>query len=126
MFEDEKDIEMRVDRKLKAIMRVIWASMLMVVIWIFLIIAFLTGTFSTISLISIGLLSLLLPVFTGVLLAREQIHMDLIDEERKHIAKMDNIEKRKNVTPERLTLNDDGELIEYEDYYEDESQYGAR
>lgn len=122
MSDYEQKLQTRVDRKFKPLMRLIWSGFFSGVIWIILIVAVIADIISGEVLATLGLLSLILPAITGILYSQEMIKIDMIDKEEKRMAELGLLEKRKNYEPERLRLQDDGELVGYDDMYEDESQ----
>lgn len=122
MNDYEQELETRVDRKFKPIMRVIWSGFLSLAIWIVLIIGVVMQIIDGELLAALGLLSLLLPGIMGILLAQEMIKISLIEKEEKQMAELGLLEKRKNSASERIGLSDEGELIDYNQYVEEEPQ----
>lgn len=118
----ERELETRVDQKFKPIMHVVWSGFLSLAIWIVLIIATIMGFISGEVLASLGMLSLLLPGIMGIRLAQSMIKISLTEEEEKRMAELGMLEKRKNHASERIGLSDEGELIEYDEYFEEEAQ----
>lgn len=118
----EGELKTRVDRKFKPIMHVVWSGFLSLAIWIVLIIGVVTEIISGEMLVSLGLLSVLLPGIMGIRLAQTMIKINLIEEEEKQMAELGLLEKRKNHASERIGLSDEGELIDYDQYFEEEAQ----
>lgn len=122
MNSSEQELKARVDRKLKPIMHVVWSGFLSLAIWIVLIVGVVTEIISGEMLVSLGLLSILLPGIMGIRLAQIMIKINLVEEEEKRMAELGLLEKRKNKASERVGLSDEGELIDYNQYFEEEAQ----